>query len=430
MGGKAKNQVKSGAKTFSKAAPASKAFQPRPFDVQAQQAESTAAEADQDLLATYLQQRTIPRSAAGDGTAEEPSLPSESTAMDPGRIQRQLQQGEGKPLDSPTRARMEGVFGRSFSDVQVHTGEQAVQLSRQLDARAFTVGSDIAFNRGEHQPGSLYGDALLAHELAHVAQQDGAGTEAAMAKSDDNVSPLELDANLSAFNAVAQLWGKGKLEAANVMRNAMPRLRTGLSLRRCETAEEKQYKEGALQVLKASYEDYTDIKPGSVKLYKQKNFEGEWDKIYTSEGKSWADHVKPKHDNLEGFSHGGVNYINQDLMSPDTVAHEMIHHNSHKSWTDIAGFDLNEGVTEYLTAKAVKKAGEKFTVSYPSQLKIVLKLAKAIGGDVLLEKAYFSGEVTPLGLAVQKNCSGGWIPFLRAMRKGDLATATTLLEKK
>jgi len=40
-----------------------------------------------------------------------------------------------------------------------------------LDARAYTVGSDIAFANGQYAPGTNQGLRLIAHELTHVSQQ-------------------------------------------------------------------------------------------------------------------------------------------------------------------------------------------------------------------------------------------------------------------
>uniref|UniRef100_UPI0021D5D02B eCIS core domain-containing protein n=1 Tax=Natronobiforma cellulositropha TaxID=1679076 RepID=UPI0021D5D02B len=44
---------------------------------------------------------------------------------------------------------------------------------RSLEARAFTIGNHVVFNRGEYNPESPEGKYLLAHELAHVRQQTG-----------------------------------------------------------------------------------------------------------------------------------------------------------------------------------------------------------------------------------------------------------------
>lgn len=80
--------------------------------------------------------------------------------------------GGGHALDDSTRAFMESRFGRDFGDVRVHDDGAAHQAADQLQADAFTTGRDIYFNRGQYAPGSPSGQALLAHELAHVAQQD------------------------------------------------------------------------------------------------------------------------------------------------------------------------------------------------------------------------------------------------------------------
>lgn len=58
-------------------------------------------------------------------------------------------------------------------EAHVHTGEAAARAAAALGARAFTVGAHIVLGRGEGVAGSLAGRRLLAHELAHVAQQRG-----------------------------------------------------------------------------------------------------------------------------------------------------------------------------------------------------------------------------------------------------------------
>ena len=80
--------------------------------------------------------------------------------------------GNGNSLDVSTRSFMESRFGSDFSDVKIHTNEDAVQLNRELNAKAFTVGNDIYFNNGHYQPGTDFGKHLLAHELTHTLQQN------------------------------------------------------------------------------------------------------------------------------------------------------------------------------------------------------------------------------------------------------------------
>jgi hypothetical protein len=79
--------------------------------------------------------------------------------------------GGGRPLDSQVRRSMEEGFGTDFGAIRVHADAEADTLSRTLQARAFTTGSDIFFSGGSYQPASTSGRELLAHELAHTVQQ-------------------------------------------------------------------------------------------------------------------------------------------------------------------------------------------------------------------------------------------------------------------
>ena len=80
--------------------------------------------------------------------------------------------GNGNSMDGNTHSFMQSRFGADFSDVKIHTGSESVQLNRELNAKAFTVGNDIYFNEGQYSPGSGEGKHLLAHELTHTLQQN------------------------------------------------------------------------------------------------------------------------------------------------------------------------------------------------------------------------------------------------------------------
>ncbi len=77
----------------------------------------------------------------------------------------------GSPLDSGTRTLMEDRLGHDFSDVRVHTGPQADESARSINAVAYTVGSDVVFGSGHYAPDTPTGQRTLAHELTHVVQQ-------------------------------------------------------------------------------------------------------------------------------------------------------------------------------------------------------------------------------------------------------------------
>jgi len=101
--------------------------------------------------------RTKPSETAGQ--AEVPSIVNE------------VVRSPGQPLEPASRDFMESRFQHDFSAVRVHTGSEAAEAARAIQARAFTVGPDIVFGHGEFAPGTSEGKRLMAHELSHVIQQ-------------------------------------------------------------------------------------------------------------------------------------------------------------------------------------------------------------------------------------------------------------------
>jgi hypothetical protein len=81
----------------------------------------------------------------------------------------------GSPLEAGPRAAMECGFGRSFGDVRVHADSYAAATADRFGARALTVGTDILFGAGQLRAQTPQGQQLLAHELAHTAEQRAAG---------------------------------------------------------------------------------------------------------------------------------------------------------------------------------------------------------------------------------------------------------------
>jgi hypothetical protein len=77
----------------------------------------------------------------------------------------------GQALDPDTRSDMEGRLGHDFGDVRVHTDDKAHQSAQAVNAKAYTVGSHVVFQRSQFDPSSDAGRMTLAHELTHVVQQ-------------------------------------------------------------------------------------------------------------------------------------------------------------------------------------------------------------------------------------------------------------------
>jgi hypothetical protein len=90
----------------------------------------------------------------------------------------------GRPLDADIREFMEPRLGAELSNVRVHTDSSAAATAQGLQARAFTLGSDIVFGAREYRPETDDGRRLLAHELTHTLQA-GAGVIRRSAISDD-----------------------------------------------------------------------------------------------------------------------------------------------------------------------------------------------------------------------------------------------------
>lgn len=82
----------------------------------------------------------------------------------------QSRRGSGDPLPDDVASDMSAGFGTDLSHVRLHTGPEAAELNNRLQAKAFTVGSDV-FLRDPTDLRAGAGQELLAHELTHVVQQ-------------------------------------------------------------------------------------------------------------------------------------------------------------------------------------------------------------------------------------------------------------------
>ena len=116
-----------------------------------------------------------------------------------------ISRGSGSRMDAGTKGEMENKMGANFESVRIHTGDNAVQMSRDLNAKAFTSGSDIYFNSGNYNPKSKSGKHLLAHELTHVVQQ-GAATQTANHRVSQGPKQIQ---RWSLFGGVKKLWNWG-----------------------------------------------------------------------------------------------------------------------------------------------------------------------------------------------------------------------------
>ncbi|MCL4870826.1 MAG: DUF4157 domain-containing protein [Anaerolineae bacterium] len=168
---------------------------PRPDDA-LQQLLDLHTQAGNQAVSQFVSQGQLPVSQPGDPQEREADHLADTVlhGPEPERIQPPLARsdkaaplptspltGQGQPLPASDQAYFESRFGRDFSQVRLHTDDAAANESLNLNARAFTVGSDIAFAPGQYQPRSSQGRHLLAHELSHVSQQGAAPAHSAAA---------------------------------------------------------------------------------------------------------------------------------------------------------------------------------------------------------------------------------------------------------
>lgn len=95
---------------------------------------------------------------------------------DPGALSKLIMRdaGRGEALDLHTRSQMEGRLGGNFSNVRVIRGPLAEEVTARYRADAVTVGgTELVLVREGWRSNfqTAEGQALLAHELTHVQQQ-------------------------------------------------------------------------------------------------------------------------------------------------------------------------------------------------------------------------------------------------------------------
>jgi hypothetical protein len=111
------------------------------------------------------------------GTCEEESQVQAKTAgstASPGKAVTSYigsANSKGQPLSKAHSQFFGSRMGHDFSDVKVHTGAEASRSATSINALAYTYRNHIVFREGQFNPSTATGKKLLAHELAHVAQQ-------------------------------------------------------------------------------------------------------------------------------------------------------------------------------------------------------------------------------------------------------------------
>ncbi len=82
-------------------------------------------------------------------------------------LKKEPENTSSKKLPKPLQKALEVQFSTKLDKVRVHTGGNAKDVAKSLNAKAFTLGFDLYFAK----PGDARNEEMLAHELCHVIQQ-------------------------------------------------------------------------------------------------------------------------------------------------------------------------------------------------------------------------------------------------------------------
>lgn len=156
-------------------------------------------------------------SAPGDGAARIRRKPTSNPPAEASMTDA-FEARSGRPLDSGTRAFFEPRLGMALDGVRVHDDAATAETAAGVGALAFTTGSDIGFAAGRFAPNTEAGGKLLAHEIAHVAQNAAAPGGAALVRR-QTADPGAVPASLSPAPAApgpATLGASPETAAQNV----------------------------------------------------------------------------------------------------------------------------------------------------------------------------------------------------------------------
>ena len=129
-------------------------------------------------------------SAALDGTAAS-------------SIVQEVLRSPGQPLATQDLDFFGPRFGFDLSRVRIHTGHTAAESAQSINALAYASGTNIVFAAGQYRPGTEQGRRLLAHELAHVGQQDSGDRGPIRRMGDGRKAPAGLSCTIPDWNAPA-----------------------------------------------------------------------------------------------------------------------------------------------------------------------------------------------------------------------------------
>lgn len=115
---------------------------------------------------------TIPQSSVSNSIQRNTNADSKQTHFTPRVADAVKSPGQGSPLPSRIRSKVERVVGVDLSPVRVYQNQQAQDAASDINALAFTHKNNIFLGRGQ----SNQDTKLMSHEAAHTVQQSQQST--------------------------------------------------------------------------------------------------------------------------------------------------------------------------------------------------------------------------------------------------------------
>jgi flagellar motor protein MotB len=186
--------------------------------------------------------------------------------------------GNGNKLSPGERNFFEPKFGSDLSNVRIHTGVQANESAKSINALAYTHGNNIVFADNQYQPSTDPGKKLLAHELTHVMQQsqniapaiqrqpgDGDTDTDADNSAKENVEKNEVVKKLEEDTFFKKLEKKVKDEIKDAIKHAPEKITEAiLDMIIDATVTDPQYNNGLKKAAEAIIKTITNQKPVST----------------------------------------------------------------------------------------------------------------------------------------------------------------------
>jgi len=159
-------------------------------NVSGQKCAAGGAEEKKQEPPVKLSRKDSDGAAALDGTGAPP-------------IVQEVLRSTGQPLATEDLVFFGPRFGFDLSRVRIHTGHAAAESAQSVNALAYAFGANIAFAAGQYRPGTEPGRRLLAHELAHVGQQNSGDRGCIRRMGDVRKVPAGLSCGIPDWNAPA-----------------------------------------------------------------------------------------------------------------------------------------------------------------------------------------------------------------------------------